>query len=319
MHTAGMDELKSILVVAGRSVSDSALLEKALRLVRSCGARIHLFYCDARSGAALGQEKETAKAEQAWQARVNDDLEYLDALITRVQTPGVSITPHATCDQPLNEAILREVARLQPDLVMKVPSGSHPLRLFTLDSNDWRLARNCPSALMLVHATPWPPVPRFGALVNVSECAIARLPAAVLHACEYLSLGCRGTVDVAYCESGDDPDEVADRAASFERLTQEFHIPAGGVFTLQGDPDSQLPEFVSKQRYDVLALGAPTHRRGLVALAGGLSSKLIDSADSDLLLIRLPVGSTGEQLPHHGQQLIGLDGLAGNADELVHG
>jgi len=35
-------------------------------------------------------------------------------------------------------------------------------------------------------------------------------------------------------------------------------------------------------------LGAPTHRRGLVALAGGLSSKLVDATDSDLLLVRLP-------------------------------
>ena len=314
-----MDELKSILVVASRSPSDSALLEKAVRLARSGGARIHLFFCDARSGAALGQEKETAKAEQAWQERVSDDLEYLDALIARFRLPGVTITSHTTCDQPLNEAILREVARMQPDLVMKVPAGSHPLRLFTLDFNDWRLARNCPSALMLVHAPPWPLVPRFGALVNVSERGIARLPAAVLHACEYLSLGCGGTVDVVYCESGDDTDQVGDRAAALERLTREFHIPAGRVFALRGDPDSQLPEFASKQRYDVLALGAPTHRSGLVALAGGLRSKLVDAADSDLLLIRLPARSTGEQLPHHGQQLVGLDGLAGDTDELVHG
>jgi nucleotide-binding universal stress UspA family protein len=141
----------------------------------------------------------------------------------------------------------------------------------------------------------------------------------VLHACEYLTLGCGGAVDVTYCEPGNDPDEVADRAASLERLIQEFHIPAAQVFALRGDPDSQLPEFVSKQRYDVLALGAPTHRHGLGALAGGLSSKLIDSADSDLFLVRLPDQSAGEQLPHHGQQLIGLDGFTGDADELIHG
>jgi len=314
-----MDELKTILVVATRSASDSALLEKALRLARGCGARIHLFYCDARSGAVLGQEKETAKAEQGWQERVNDDVEYLDALIARLRAPGISITSHATCDQPFGEAILREAARMRPDLVMKIPAGSHPLRLFTLDSSDWRLARNCPSAVMLVHATPWPLAPRFGALVNVSERAIARLPAAVLHACEYLSLGCDGTVEVAYCESGHNPQEMTDRAAALERLTQEFHIPAGRIFALQGEADCVLPEFASKQCYDVLALGAPTHRRGLVALAGGLSSKLIDAADSDLLLVRLPAPSTGEQLPHHGEQLIGLDGFAGDPDELVHG
>ena len=294
-----MDELSTLLVVADRSSSDSAVLEKALRLAGSCGAQIHLFYCDSRSGAALGQEKESAKAEQAWQDRSTDDLEYLDALISGFRAPRVRITPHAICDQPLSEAILREIAKIQPDLVMKAPSGSHPLRLFTLDSNDWRLARRCPTALMLVHATPWPVAPRFGALVDVSERAIPRLSAAVLHTCEYLSLGCGGTVDVAYCESGRGSEEVADRAAALERLTREFHISPHRVYPLHGDPDSALPAHAAKQQYDVLALGAPTHRSGMVALVGGLSSKLVDAADSDLLLVRLPLKSTGKQLAHH--------------------
>ena len=89
----------------------------------------------------MGRENETARAQQAWDDRVRDDLEYLDALIAGFRTARVTITSHATCDQPLNEAILREVARMRPDLVMKFPAGSHPLRLFTLDLNDWRLAR----------------------------------------------------------------------------------------------------------------------------------------------------------------------------------
>jgi len=73
-----------------------------------------------------------------------------------------------------------------------------------------------------------------------------------------------------------------------KRLTDEYHIPADRVIALRGDPDSELPALVARKRYDVLALGAPTHRRGLVALAGGLSSKLVDATDSDLLLVRLP-------------------------------
>jgi universal stress protein E len=283
-----MEELRSILIVASRCLSDAALLGKALRLARGCGAKIHLFYCDARSGGSLGAQTETAKAEQAWQERAEDDLEYLDALIGRFRAPDIVITRHALYDQPLSDAILREVARIQPDLVMKAPAGSHPLRLFNLDFNDWRLARNCPSTLMLVRSGPWPREMRFGALVNVSEQAIPRLSAAVLHACEYLSLGCGGTVEVAYCESGRNAEEVSDRQHALERLTDEYHIPAGDVLELRGDPDSVLPALVAKQRYDVLALGAPTHRKGLVALAGGLSSRLVDATDSDFLLVRLP-------------------------------
>jgi nucleotide-binding universal stress UspA family protein len=294
-----MDELRTILVVVSRSSSDGGVLAKALRLAGGGGARIDLFYCDTHSGAVLRQEKETAKAEQAWQDRHTDDLEYLEALIGRFRPSRTPITPQAVCDQPLSEAILRKIRQSQPDLVMKAPSGSHPLRLFTLDSNDWQLARKCPTALMLVHPTPWPAVPRFGALVNVSERAIPRLAAAVVHACEYLSLGCGGTFDVAYCEPGGHSEGADDRAEAFNRLTREYHIPSQRVLSLIGDPDSELPALVAKQRYDVLALGAPTHRTGVVALVGGLSSKLVDAADSDLLLVRMPGRSAGEQLAHH--------------------
>ena len=283
-----MEELRSILVVAARSPSDHALLGKALRLARGCGAKIHLFYCDARSGASLGTEQETARAEHGWQERFDDDVKYLDALIARCRAPGISITRHACYGQSSSEAILQEVARIEPDLVMKVPAGSHPLRLFNLDSNDWRLARNCPATLMLVHGRVWPHELRFGALVNVSEHAIPRLSAAVLHACEYLSLGCGGPVEVIYCESGHDAEEISDRGSALTRLTNEYHIPPDRVIALRGDPDSELSALVAQKRYDVLALGAPTHRRGLVALAGGLSSKLVDATDSDLLLVRLP-------------------------------
>ena len=41
-----MDKLTSILVVAGRSDADRMLLDKAILLARSVGARIYLFSCD---------------------------------------------------------------------------------------------------------------------------------------------------------------------------------------------------------------------------------------------------------------------------------
>jgi universal stress protein E len=284
-----MDELNSILVVASRMPSDLPLLEKAVRFARSAGARIQLFYCDVHSGRPLGLESETGKAEQAWCDRVGDHVRYLEALTARVHARGVSVIPEADCDRSLSDAILRKVGQYHPDLVMKTPAGSHPLRLFTLDFNDWRLARNCPVTLMLVRGLMWAPAPRFGALVNVSEKAIRQLPGAILHACEYLSLGCEGEVEVTYCEDSGDPESAADRAAALERLTCEHHIPVARIHILHGDPDSLLPDFVAKQAYDVLVLGAPSHRRGLAAMAGGLNSKLVDAVDSDLLLVRQPV------------------------------
>ena len=31
-----------------------------------------------------------------------------------------------------------------PDLVIKAPAGTHPLRRWALNANDWQLAHECP-------------------------------------------------------------------------------------------------------------------------------------------------------------------------------
>jgi universal stress protein E len=283
-----MEQLTSILVVASRSASDYPLLQKAIHLARSSGAQILLFYCDVIAGDALRRERETAKAEQAWHECIDDHLGYLDALRSRFQSSNIhiQISLDATCDKTLSHAILRKVAEVRPDLVMKTPAGSHPLRLFTLDFTDWRLARSCPATLMLVHGHPWQPAPRFGALVNVSEEGIPRLPEAIVRTSEYLALGCSGQVEVVYCEASEDPDEKAERAIALERLTHEYHIHPRRVCAVKGNPDSVLPEIIAQKRYDVVALGALTHRKGLAALAGALTSRLVDAAESDFILVR---------------------------------
>ena len=61
-----MEQLRCILVVAGRCSSDASLLDKALRLARGCGAKIHL----PKSGAAvvpLANGPESQRAQwQKW-------------------------------------------------------------------------------------------------------------------------------------------------------------------------------------------------------------------------------------------------------------
>jgi universal stress protein E len=281
-----MEQLTSILVVASRAKSDYSLLEKAIHVARGGGAQIHLFYCDVVVGSALCRETETFKAEQAWHDCIEDHLGYLGALRAQFHCPDIQISLDATCGKPLSDAILSKVEQVRPDLVMKTPSGSHPLRLFALDFNDWRLTRSCPATLMLVHGQPWRPVAQFAALVNVSEEGIPRLPEAIVHTCEYLALTCGAEMEVAYCEASTDPDETAERAATFGRLTQEYHVHPGRVCSLKGKPDSVLPDLIAAKRYDVVVIGALTHRTGLAAFAGALSSKLMDAADCDFILVR---------------------------------
>ncbi len=281
-----MDKLTSILVVANRSNADRTLLAKAVLLARSVGARIHVFYCDAELAHILRHSYDTQDVEKAWATCVSDRRCYLEALRASVHAPDLDITVDAACERPLYQGIVKKVLAMHPDLVMKSPSGTHPLRRLTLDSNDWQLMRACPVTLMLVRGKSWRETARFAAMVDVSAQETPHLAEAIVHTSEYFALGCRGELDVVYSERDDAGAERTERAAALDRLVREYRIGAEHVHVLSGDPDVTLPDFAAEQRYDALVLGALTHRKGIAALVGTLTGRLVDVLDCDFILVK---------------------------------
>jgi universal stress protein E len=166
-------------------------------------------------------------------------------------------------------------------------SGAHPMRRFSLDANDWQLARTCPVPLMLTRGRPWQPRPRFAAAIDVSEQETAGLARSILGTSEYLALGCQADLEVLYSERGND--ERSDREARAARLHQMAHhaqVAAGHVHILSGEPEDTLAGFACERNYDVLVLGALTHREGPAALVGTLTGRLVDALDCDFILVK---------------------------------
>jgi len=288
-----VEKLTSILVVASRTDSDRALLEKAVHLARSIGAQINLFSCDANLARVLRHSYAGEETEKAWHICMEEHLAYLRSLRTAARAPDIQICVDAACRSPLHEGIIDKIKEVSPDLVMKCPSGTHPLRRFAFDANDWQLMRECPVTLMLVRSRPWRPTPKFAALVSVDEESTARLAETIIHTSEYFSLGCHGELDVVYSENSEDAQERKNHAIGLERITREYRIGAKQVHVLNGNPEETLPEFVARNQYDALILGALTHRKGLAAVAGTLTSKLVDALDCDFILVK----RTGTEQP----------------------
>lgn len=290
-----MEKLTSILVVANRTDADRALLEKAVHLARSVGAQIYLFSCDAHLAKTLQHSYNSEDVEKAWNICLSEHVAYLRALQASIRAPDVQISVDAACYHPLFEGIIRKVQEIRPDLIMKCPAGAHPMRRLSFDSSDWQLMRACPATLMLVHGRPWKSIPQFAALVDVSRDDCASLAEAIIHTSEYFALGCRGELDVVYSEPSGDTRERFSRSASLERLTREYRIGAKHVHVLSGDPEVTLPDFTARHHYDAVALGGLTHRKGVYALVGTLTSKLIDVLDCDFILVKRAVHGQWEQ------------------------
>jgi universal stress protein E len=288
-----MKDLTSILVVLDRSVRDSYVLRKAADLARRFDARLELFLCDAEHEYQLRHSYDPGSVGKARELCLADAGHYLESLCHTVEDRSLQLTWDAACESPLYEGIVKKASRSGPDLVLKSPSREHPGRRPTLSDNDWQLARACPVPLMLVSARPWDEPCRFAAAVDASANETPGLARAILHNSEYLQMGYKGTLDVISCRpSGASEAEREEHAGRMRELAADIRVNADHVHVLEGDPEHVLPAFAASRHYDLLVLGALTHRPGLTSLVGTLTSKLVDVLECDFLLVK--PGKAGE-------------------------
>lgn len=282
-----MEKLSSILAVIDPVDEPLQVVTKAIALARYFGAKVEFFLCDAERAHALSHAYDSSGIECARQTCLADGRRYLEGLRHCVLAEDVKISVDVVCESPLYESIVRKVLRSSPDLVIKAATGEHPPRHYMLDTNDWQLARTCPAPLMLIRGRPWASNPRFAAAVDVSAQETIGLACGILQTAEYLSLGCRAELDVLYSDrQADDTEGRERRVALLYELAHKFKVPRDHVHTFQGEPEATLPEFAAREHYDVLVVGALTHRAGLTALVGALTGKLVDSLDCDFVLVK---------------------------------
>lgn len=251
-----MEKLTSILAVVEELEPGGFVLDKAVRLARRFGAHVELLIAD-----------DSQLSDFAYRCAT---LDYSNLTLFSAHR-GV---------EPLHEFIGRRVAVRSADLVIKAPSGPHPLRRWTLSENDWQLARECPVPVMLAGDAAWSEPVRFAAAVDVADAEAVRFARSILHTAGFLALGCRGRLDVLYSER-EQRDETLrmQRAVTLAQLVREFHIGAERLQMFSGDPEERLTPLIAAREYDVMVLGATNHR-------SSLSGKLVDAGSGDVVLVK---------------------------------
>jgi universal stress protein E len=258
-----MEKLTSILAVVEELEPGGFVLEKTVRLARLFGAHVELLIADDSQLSAFASRCAT--------------LDYDNLILFSAHRGG----------DPLHEIIDRRVAARCPDLVIKAPSGSHPLRRWALSANDWQLACECPVPVMLAGAGSWREPVRFAAAVDVADEGAVRFARSILHTAGFLALGCRGRLDVLYSER-EQRDETLrmQRAVTLAQLVRENHIGTERLRMFNGAPEARLTPLIAAREYDVLVLGAISHRTGLASSLESLSSKFADASKGDVVLVK---------------------------------
>jgi universal stress protein E len=278
-----MNTATRLLVVLDRSSSDPVFLAKAARLARRFGARLELFLCDAEHAYELKHDYEPSHRESVSHEAIAQAITYLSGLRAAANLQGIDVAVSAACESPLYEGIVRKVVQSRPDMVLKLASGVQA----TLDANDWQLMRKCPVTLLMIRGRAWHAQPRFAAAIDVSGEETDGLASSILETAAMLGTAHGCETDVLYSEPGGAAGQTAGgRAEVLRKLAQQYHVDFNRVRILQGDPERTLPAAVLEGQYDVLTMGALTHRPGVTTLVGTLTSRLVDAASCDFLLVK---------------------------------
>lgn len=226
---------------------------------------------------------EAAAAERAKELCLVSSQRYLETLQRRLVASGVEISLSVACESPLYEGIVHAVERSRPDLVVRGVAPGEPL-----DPNTWELAAECPAPLLLTRGHPWKARPAIAAAIDISPGESLELTRAILRSAAGLARAAEGTVDIVHAggvESESAPACEACRRALAERA-READLEATEYHLIAGEPAQALRDFCARCDFDLIVLGALTHRKTLAALVGTLTGRLIESLESDFLLVK---------------------------------
>jgi universal stress protein E len=282
-----LKKLNKILVVVDSFEPTQRVLAKAMVMARHFGASLELFLCDSEHAYVLKHRYDQEGIERARQQCLANARSYLESLRRSVLADDVQISIDVACDSPLYESVVHKALRSSPDLVIRSVTREQTQGRCGLDTNDWELARTCPVPLMLTHGRPWNAQPSFAAAVDVSENEPAGMVRLIMQAAGFLARGCHAELD-ALCSEFLDTDSAnhASRVTALRDVGAEFDVAAERLHMLSGVPETTLAAFAAARRYDVVVLGALTHRRAFTTLVGTLTSKLVDALDCDVVLVR---------------------------------
>jgi nucleotide-binding universal stress UspA family protein len=258
-----LEKFTCILAIVDRPEAAGVILDKTMALARRFGVRVELLIGDSLHRRALA------------------------ILCSKLGYEEVTLQEVDFASEPLHQIILRHIDAIGADFVIKAPSGAHPMRRFTCDINDWRLANSCPVPILLVRDKAWAEPPRFAAAVDVADRDNAHVARAILQAAGFLALGCHAVLDVLYCEPEQRDEAVREiRAEQLSRLVREFQVGRERIQMFDGSPEQVLPPLMSEREYDVLVLGARTRHPGFKTHFQSMTSRMVDATHGDVLLVR---------------------------------
>lgn len=289
------ESIHTIMAAVDRDGHSREVAAKAVALARLAGAHLELFHCDAERAYSHRHQYDARAAALAKESCLADSRRFLDSLWRSLAADDVKSSFSVACESPLYEGIVQAVKRDRPDLVVRGTGGrvdAGTEHWAGLDANDWELVRACPSPLLLTRGKPWKAHPTIAAAIDLSAGESAELTQTILSTAAAVARSAGGRLEIVHAARLDrgQLQELESRRAALEATVKSAGVKPADVHLLAGEPVAMLSQFAVQRDFDLIVLGALTHRASLTALVGTLTGRLLETLDCDFLLVKPQTG-----------------------------
>lgn len=290
-----------LVVIADPFAHEQPAFTKAVALAHRSGARLVLFNSfmipqpvnDAPMGAR----------SQIIASAIRERRERMESLVENSKVTGAKCI--ATWDYPTHEAIVRQVLKTKPDLVISASHRHGRVARWLLANTDWELIRQCPCPMWFVRSPEMPLEPTI--LVAVDPFHAHDKPAILddrlVHASRVVADQFGGHVKLVHaCNVDDDARPVRLLAVAAAKqavcdLAARHGIDAEYCEVKVGAPEEIISSVERRDGADLLVMGAVSRSVATHPVIGNTAERVIDRVACDLLVMKPAHVVTKRQRP----------------------
>jgi universal stress protein E len=296
------------VVVANPFARKQLAASKAAAIAKRCGARVVLF--NAFMVPQPVNDAAMDSREQIIASAIRQREQQLRSIAARLRLPRD--TQHIVrWDYPIYEAIVRQVRKTKPDLLIADSHREGKLARLVLANTDWQLIRECPCPLWFARSDDLPR--KLQVLVAVdprhTHAKPAKLDDRLLQAARAVERQLGGRISLVHAyetpasavpgmmmepirlplDPGRTREFVASTTATVAKLAAHHGIDSVNCAVREGAAQNVIPAEARSRKADLLVMGAVS--RSLLArpIIGSTAERVIDHVDCDLFVVK-PAG-----------------------------
>jgi len=287
------------------------VMSKVAQLAGGLDAEVDLFHCIFDSGVNRPGRFGTRGAQEDIHEFVDRRREQLERNAQQLRARGVPVRTSVRWDYPTHEAIVRQVLRRKPSLLVAQATRKGRVARLVLTRTDYKLIETCPCPLLLIkNDRPYSDAVIIAAVdPGQSHEKPATLDDDILDEASAVRAALRGKLQVFHAgapleeavranrDLRNVPDAVSDEVYAAYRnrieaqvfsLARRHRIPEEFVQVLEGDAAELLPGIAQRESAGIVVLGATSRSRLGRAVIGHTAERALDALDCDVLVVKPP-------------------------------